>query len=208
MVVIVLGCLKEALNMRRDSPQIHFIHSLVETLVACIVILVRQVSAWHAYKQLKIYRHKVEYVDKENGVKVRNRVIRKLLIIYSVVFALILIFNITAFLCCYFFAHLAWTILSNNFSLVTVMALDGPLRQRMQAEMALVSADHQKAVLYETDLLLNEAINAPEGAARQRVKKRVQKFQLALKDTDAFKQPDYITIPDGMNMLTTMEVVS
>lgn len=195
-------------------PKIHFVHSLVETLVTCLVVIVRQVSAWHGYKRLKDHRHNVEYIDAKKSGKTKSRAAQTIVEVYTIVFAMVLAFNILAFLCFYFFAHLGYTIMSNNFALVVIMALDAPIRQRMTAEMMLITEDHQKAVLYETSLLLEEAMNASDGSERARVKSRVEKFQNALKSTDAFKQPDYICIPDELksqdqlNMLTTMNVVS
>ena len=95
------------------------------------------------------------------------------------------------------------------------MACDALLRDRMGAETNLVSQDHIKAVTYEMALLLDEASAAAEGPLRQRVNKRVEKFQKAFRDTHLFDQPDYIYIPDEyktqydeLNMISTMQVVS
>ncbi len=203
--------MKEALDLDKE---IHTIHSTVETLVACLVIIIRQLSAWKGYKQIKEHRGKMEYVDINKGGKTKSRAIEQMMKAYTVVFMLILSFNIAAFVFLYFVDHLSWTVLSNNFSLVMVMALDAPLRQRMQAEMSLITEDHQKAVLYETSLLLEEAMHASERNTQKKVKMRVDRFLKALKDTDAFKQPDYIQISEGckpqegLNMLTTMSDIS
>ncbi len=211
ILVIILGCMKEALDLDKE---IHTIHSTVETIVACLVIIVRQLSAWKGYKDIKVHRSKMEYIDTNKGGQIKSLAIEQMMKAYTVVFMVILSFNIIAFICLYFADHLAWTVLTNNFSLVMVMALDAPLRQRMQAEMALITEDHQKAVLYETSLLLEEAMKVAEGKTREQVKTRVDKFLYALKDTDAFKQPDYIRISEdckpqeGLNMLTTMSAIS
>ncbi len=214
LTVVLLGCLKEALDLREEAEDIHFAHSFVETLVAVLIIIIRIVSAWYAFKQIKKHRHKVEHVDVAAGVKTRSRVLKHLLKAYTVNGIFFVLFAIACFLLFFFLAHLGWTILSNNFALVVVMALDGLLRERMGAEYTLVKEDHQKAVLFETTLLLDEMMTAPEGPVRQRVSQRVVKFQKALKDTDAFKQPSYIYIPDDYkpkspyDTITTMEVVS
>ena len=95
------------------------------------------------------------------------------------------------------------------------MASETLLRGRMTAEGTLIREDHGKAVTYEMSLLLNEAVSAPEGLARERVNQRVRKFQEAFKETTMFNQPEYINVPDNfkvqddqLNMLTTMEVIS
>ncbi len=213
--VIVLGVLKEALDLRDVAEDIHLAHSLVETLATILIIVIRHVSAWHAFKGLKKIRHEVEYIDINVGVKTRSRVLKKILKGYSVISVLMVLFAVVCFLVFWFLVHLGWTILSNNFVLIVVMACDSLLRERMGAEKNLVIDDQRKAVISEMCLLLDEATTAPEGPSRQMVNSRVEKFHKALRDTKLFKQPDYIKIPDEyrklndeMNMLTTMEAVS
>ena len=215
LTVVVLGVLKECLNLRTVPKEAHFWHSVVETFITILIIIIRHVSTWHAFKQLKIQRHKVEYVDPKLGVKTRSKALKRLLKCYTALVIFLILLVIVCFILFYTLAHLGWTILSNNFTLVIIMASDTLLRGRMTAEGTLIREDHGKAVTYEMSLLLNEAVSAPEGLARERVNQRVRKFQEAFKETTMFNQPDYINVPDNfkvqddqLNMLTTMEVIS
>ena len=215
LTVVVLGALKEALDLREVNEDLHLAHSIVETLVTVLIMVIRHVSAWHAFKELKKLRHKVEYIDLHHGEKTRSKVLKKILKGYSVVSVAMTLFAVICFFLFLFLAHLGWTILSNNFALVVAMACDALLRDRMSAEANLVHQDHVKAVTYEMSLLLDEATGAPEGPLRERVNKRVNKFQRSFKNTKLFDQPDYIYIPDDykpqydqLNAVTTMQVVS
>ena len=215
LAVVVLGVLKECLNLRTVSEEAHFWHSVVETFIAILIIIIRHVSAWHAFKQLKIQRNKVEYVDPKLGVKTRSTALKRLLKCYTTFAIFLILLVIVCFILFYSLAHLGWTILSNNFALIMIMASDALLRGRMTAEGSLMREDHSKAVTYEMSLLLNEAVNVPEGLARERINRRVRKFQEAFKETTMFNQPEYINVPDNfkaqddqLNMLTTIEVIS
>ena len=213
--MVVLGALKEALDLRTVAEDIHLAQSIVETLVTVLILIIRHVSAWHAFKKLKKLRHKVEYIDLKRGIKTRSRTLKKLLKGYSAISVIMTVFAVVCFFLFYTLAHLGWTILSNNFALVIAMACDALLRNRMGAEANLVSQDHIKAVTYEMSLLLDEATAAAEEPLRQRSNARVEKFQRAFRDTKLFDQPDYIYIPDEykpgsdqLNMISTMQVVS
>ena len=162
LTVVVLGVLKECLNLRTVSKEAHFWHSVVETFITILIIIIRHVSAWHAFKQLKIQRHKVEHVDPKLGVKTRSRALKRLLKCYTTLAIFLILLAIVCFILFYTLAHLGWTILSNNFALVIIMASDTLLRGRMAAEGTLIREDHSKAVTYEMSLLLNEAVSAPE----------------------------------------------
>ena len=206
--------MKEALDLREVNEDLHLARSIVETLVTVLIMVKRHVSAWHAFKELKKLRHKVEYIDLNHGEKTRSKVLKKILKGYSVISVFM---TLLAVICFFLFllAHLGWTILSNNFALVVAMACDALLRDRMSAEANLVHQDHVKAVTYEMSLLLDEATSAPEGPLRERVNKRVDKFQKSFEDTKLFDQPDYIYIPNGykpqydqLNAVTTMQVMS
>ncbi len=208
MLVIVLGVLKEALDLRQVAEDLHFAHSLVETIATVLIIVIRHVSAWHAFKKIKRTRRKTEHVDVDLGIKTRSRSLKVQLKCYSVVSVMIALFAVVCFVLFYFLAHLGWTILSNNAALIWIMACDGLLRSRMGAESRLVLEDHRKAVLCEMSLLLKEATNAPEGPVRDSVNQRVERFQKAFKDTDCLNQPEYISLPENhqMDQFTTLQV--
>ena len=97
LTVVVLGALKEASDLREINEDLHLTHSIVETLVTVLVMVIRHVSAWHAFKELKKLRHKVEYIDLHHGEKTRSKVLKKILKGYSVVSVAMTLFAVICF---------------------------------------------------------------------------------------------------------------
>ena len=91
-----------------------------------------------------------------------------------------------------FLAHLGWTILSNNFVLVVAMVCAGLVKDRMDRVISMIREDQHKAVLYEANLLLNEAHSAFSSKSPGQYFYKVNQFLKCLKDTDVFNQPHHI----------------
>ena len=230
ITVLVLGVLKEALNLRTVDEDIHLIHSIVETVAACLVVVSRLAGAWSIYHDSKKHRTQTQYGHERTNPRPTQ--------IFTVLCVTLLLANISATLFFYFFAHLGWTILSNNFVLLVLTVSYTLATERLNNHLTRDITDQHKAIIREMMLLSQELQNAVDRehdsryslTARHRslnsstdnhhsagpvkeVSEKIQLFCRAVRDTELFKTPDYIDCPSQKNgsnidMITHMEMQS
>ena len=174
-------------------------------------MVARLAAGWGGFRRLKKERAKVECIQDTHG-DVQSPHLKKALIMFTILLAFLLAADVTAFICFYFKAHLGWTILSNNFCIGITAAAAGLLNGRLAGELAGINEDQHKAVVYESILLLTECAWAKGENEKKKIFARVDRFCKALRDTERFQKPDYITLPDGlkpkMDLLSTLELQS
>ena len=210
--VLILGVLKEALNLREVDEDLHLVHSVVETFVSCNLAIIRIVSAWHAFKDLRLKRKDFEVISDHHTLPLAG--LRKALVFFTSVATVLIIGDIIAFFIFKFVpgAHLGWTILTNNALLLYITVSSNQILSRITRELGAIELDHHKAILYETMLLMTELSNARDKNQLEEVQSRVDLFYKALRDTAVLSRPDYIECPQSdrphWDAITSMEVVS
>ena len=182
--------------MRKEAEDIHFIHSTLETLVTGLILIIRTVAIWSSFKELKHERKEIEHDDGDLDYNQRNEPLLKVVYAVTALGIFLLIFIIVCFFLFYYLVHLGWTILSNNFAVILITVTTGLVRERMSGEISMITEDHHKAVIYETVLLLTETASTLNPEDRDKVLRKVERFCKALRDTDRFAQPSYISVPD------------
>lgn len=154
----------------------------------------------------------IEHIGGSTTDLVGTPAMRRLVLGYTAVAVTMAIFTLTTFICFYYFAHLGWTVLSNNFTLVIITVTTALIGERMGKEIALAREDQHKAVIYESLLLLSELSVAKPGPIRDKLVGNTERFCKAIRDTDMFSQPQYIQVPEKYkpqwDVLTTMQMFS
>ncbi len=212
MSVLVLGVMKEALNLRTVDEDLHLIHSVIETFVSCVVVVIRIASTRHGVKELHEKRESNEVVGSTTNIEAKD--INREVTIFTVFAISLILADWAAFFMFMYIpgANLGWTILSNNTVLLFGTVFANHVGGRISSEMAQINQDHHKAVIYETVLLLTESAMAQTREEKIVINDKVEKFCKALRDTDLFKQPDYITCPEDIqphwDTITSMEMIS
>jgi len=211
MTALILGVLKEALNLRTVDEDLHMIHSIIETFVACLVVVTRIAAVWGSYRTCKRDQRDIEYSERDS-LHDDFSSMRRVVVLFTVFAVFLILFAVAAFLVFYFFAHLGWTILSNNFVLIMVTVTSNLVSERLDSEIAKDKEDQHKAVIYETMLLLTEMAWARTREQKEHIYRKVERFCRALRDTEAFSQPHYINCPDEhqpkWDAVTQMEMQS
>ena len=144
---------------------------------------------------LKVHQD-IEHVDGSTVDMVRSPAMRRILIGYTIIAATMATFSIVTFIIFYIFAHLGWTVLSNNFVLVVITVCIALKGERMGKELELAKEDQHKAVIYESVLLLTELAMVKSSENKQKLVEKVERFCRSLQDTEMFAQPGYIQVPD------------
>ena len=160
---------------------------------------------------LKVHEE-VEHVDGRSANLVHNPAIKRIVIGYTIIAVTMALFAILTFIFFYYFAHLGWTVLSNNFALVVITVFTALVGERMGKEVALAKQDQHKAVIYESVLLLTEVAMAKPSEDKQNLVEKIERFCKALQETDMFAQPGYIQVPERYkpqwDVITTMQMFS
>jgi len=212
--ITILGAVKVILKLHEVDEDIELLHSCLETIASTVILIIRFVAARHGFKEIKEYRSHMEIhadEEKEDGTILQ---LRKYVRMFQIVSVFLGTLNVLALLLLIFIdeGDLGWTIITNNITLIVVMALDGQVSGMMGSEMHTLREDQHKAVVYETLLLMAESNRAADKSSREHARVRTERFCKALRDTSLLQRPEYVTCSTGvspdLDLITTMQVVS
>lgn len=152
-----------------------------------------------------------QHVTGETSVTGHN--LQRIVNIFTIIAASLMVF---ATLCLVFFAlfdHLTWTILSNNFVMIVGTVSSNLISLRINKIGYQIRLDQHKAVIFESSLLLHEAIRPTKDLEEQKIReKRISLFLKCLKKTESFSVPSHIEIPseikDKFDLITNLEMMS
>ena len=213
IIVLSLGVAKEALDLRVVAEDVHLAHSLVETFITCLVIVIRVCGVRQLYMTIKQHVIQVEYVSDPHSTQIHGR---KMVLWLRVIYALggfLILLSVACFILFYFLVHLGWTILSNNFCLLLITVTTNLFQDRLSLVMSKIREDQHKAVIYETILLLKESYAAAADPIKHKEYfQKAQDFTLAVAETELFTKPDHIFIDNNslhkMDDITNMQMQS
>ena len=186
VATIVLGAVKEALNMRTVAEVLHLVHSVIETFLALLQTLIRLISAWMSYRALRQDMYRLEHVDPEM-YDCRGRNLRVWLNVVTAICVTMMVGVVVCFLVFYYEVHLGWTLLSNQFAMISVTTAANLFQARVSSLEARINGDHHKAVLYEAVRLIAEGNDSDKAKA----------FISSLVETPQFLLPHYIRTTDN-----------
>lgn len=199
MTALALGAIKEAADFRKEAETLHLVHSVIETFVSILLVVVRVISGWTAFYFLEKKVGKMERFKRDSKYRIQGRSLKRWLRLFTLGGVIIVIFLITTFFCFYFLVHLGWTVLTNQFALVLIAVMASLYMGRVEKSVNVNSEDHHKAALYESVLLLQElqgqmADSSAKRDDKQALADRISRFTKALRDTSMFEQPDHIQL--------------
>ena len=113
--------LTAGLKLRENSAAASLAQSTVETSATLLLILARMANGYSGYNEVRCATRIDQNFDPDSDVHVRR--VRHLLIFYLVSGALLFAFALTFFFVFLYRFHLGWTILTNNFCLITILVL-------------------------------------------------------------------------------------
>ncbi len=194
LAAVVLGVVKEAMDLRTYAEDLEMAHSLAEIVVAVLLIVLRIVQAHRRFAELKNNAYELEYIspDEVQEEDVRGRGLKSWLKGVTLLGVLLILLAVACFVAFYFLVHLGWTVLSNQFCLVVFLVVANLFSQRVTVALGRIKQDQHRAVLLESLLLLSEARLAYSKQEMDKYFSSVEKFERAVKDTEMVKQPEHI----------------
>ena len=211
VLVVVLGSLKEALDLAVVAEDLHIAHSVLETVVTVIIVSIRMASARHGMAEIKVHRVRMEVWNRSDD-PTSEWLARR--VKQFVIFSSILVFLDIAALFTLIFVEdgdLAWTIITNNTVLIIVGGFGDQVIGMLSKEMASMREDQHKAVIYECILLMTECLRASSNEEKKKAFAQAEHFCRALRDTELVQQPDHVTYASEssqMDLLSSLQVVS
>jgi hypothetical protein len=210
IIALALGAAKEAMDIRRISDDLELIHSLVETFVAFLMITIRMIVNWYAFKVLKDTAYKFEHFSSDSK-KLRGGALKHWRNVVIAIGVMMLALIITCFILFKFLVHLGWTILSNNFAMIVFTVVSGLYTSRVEKTRASIREDQHKAVLYESLLLIKETCDPSKNNTKP-FREKLIRFMKATEDTSFLSKPPHIEISDkgrfNNDMLISLEMQS
>jgi len=145
--------IQEALDLRQneDTVALHFAHSVVETIVTFVVIVIQMLGTRMGYVKVRQAVQRLEQVDPDEDAHLRSiNTWMWLSVAGGFVLIGICIFCFIAF---YDFVHLGWTVLSNQFCIVTSQVLFGLYATRALTAVNRIYTDQHKVSVKQLTLL-------------------------------------------------------
>ncbi len=198
LTAVILGVVKEAMDMRTYAEDLEMAHSLAEIVVTVLLIVLRIVQAYRRFAELKDNAYELEYIspDEVQEEDVRGKGLKRWLNGITLLGVLLILLAVACFVAFYFLVHLGWTVLSNQFCLVVFLVVANLYSERVAEALGRIKQDQHRAVLLESLLLLNEARLAYSKQEMDKYFSAVEKFERAVKDTEMMKQPEHILLEE------------
>jgi len=121
---------------------LHFTHTVVETVVAFLITLIQMLNTRMGYVKVRQAVERLEHFDPDKDAHLRS--IRTWM--WSAVaagFVLIGIY-VGCFIAFYYYAHLGWTVLSNQACIVISLAIHALYCSRVMNALYIINMDQQK----------------------------------------------------------------
>ena len=123
--------------MRHEAPVLTIVDSSFETLATLLLIIVRMGNAYFGYWEVRS-----SMTDSQDNIHVR--LIRRWMHLFNASGLLLFACSLGFFLLFLFEVHLGWTILTNNFCMITVQVLTGLYRSRVTVALNRIREDQHK----------------------------------------------------------------
>jgi len=130
------------MDIREADPFLALEQSIIETIATLAFILIRMANAHMGYSMIRHTIGRVEQFDPKRDARLRS--IRMWLWLFEAASMLLVITCIVSFVAFYYWVHLGWTLVSNQFCLITSMVLAGLYMARVTVSVVKIREDQHK----------------------------------------------------------------
>ena len=143
LLTLILGVVKTADPNTIDKA---LACTVFETIFTCIYVIIRTCDAWLKYEEVKDTLYKVEHVVEKRAVKGWGN--KMWLMLYTLSSMCLLAFSMGTFIWFYYHYHLGWTVLTNQITLVVVIATTWLFRNRVYVSLRKVGTASRNNTKY------------------------------------------------------------
>lgn len=144
---ILFGVIKELLDWRKGRPRVHLMSSIIETVVTCVVVVIRCGSQWYLHSCHR---------DRSRVNRYATRRITRCLCIHTAISVLLVSFASLWALGLGLCHHLGWTLFTNQLTILLTEVTNGLLTEMITEQSYRLNNDQHKAIIIEgLDLLGN-----------------------------------------------------
>lgn len=190
LLVLLFGVMKAFLHDEFHHRELHLIYAVLETTLACSVLIIRAFVGKDCLQEVKDARLVLEYVKMDADC--RGFTLKLWTCIQFVVSFLLSLIIIGSFVLCYLYMNMGWTILSNNVSIAVSVYMSVIIRERISRVVRRIREDLHKIVILESSLLLGEMYWLRQDDHHKDTRNKVERFLRGLKNTTALQKPVYI----------------
>ena len=152
---IVFGCFKEAYGVNGNDPVITMVHSSIETGATLLLLVIRMINGRRSVPTVLKALQAVDYVNPAAVAEAHVKSLHLLVILHTVASLVLIAICVAVFLLSGLVFHMmTWTILSNNFCMITTTMLSGLLVTRVAITVSCIKLDQHRVILYDALLLM------------------------------------------------------
>jgi hypothetical protein len=130
------------LGLRQSDEFLALINSIMETTATLLLVVIRMANAYSGYRMVRnTIRHEVNFDPDED---LHIRLIRRWMWLYIAAGVTLFSISLGFFFIFLFQVHLGWTILTNNFCMITIMTLTSLYMGRITLTMVTIREDQHK----------------------------------------------------------------
>ena len=128
--------------MRRKVPYLALITTCVETSATLLLVLVRMGNAYAGYRAARSTVRHDENFDPDKDLHVK--LLRRWLIAFEIIASLLFAGPLICLIVFHLFSHTGWTVLSNNISMITILAMSTLYTTRVISTVSRIREDQYK----------------------------------------------------------------
>lgn len=203
ILTLTVSVVKEGLDWRAHNDKLHFVATVFENVLCIAAILLRVFAVYNEYKDVNESLSKIEAT--ENETIIYSKSMRMWSIVFTLISSGTIFLVVAAFVLLHLYAHLGWTILTTNASLLLMLTVHYVLRMRNELAPHQLMTDHLRVVLLESHMYLKEGL-CFRGWVNQDFLQRCRHFVLAYDVTREFQQVDYIDMCEDDQLCVSLNV--
>ena len=139
----------EGASLRSGHAPFALAVTCVETSATLTVVLVRMGNAYAGYR---VARSTVRHDENFNpDTDLHVKLLRCWMLMFEAIGLLLFAFSLTCLLVFHFHYHVGWTILSNNISMITILALSTLYSARVISTVSRIREDQYKVYISKWD---------------------------------------------------------
>jgi hypothetical protein len=130
------------MDLHETDPLLELEHGIAESIATLSFIVIRMVNARMGYSMVLNTIGSVEHFDRQRDARLRT--IQMWMWLFEIASGLLIVLCVTSFVLFYHFVHLGWTIMSNQFCLITSMVLSELYMARVTISVVKIREDQHK----------------------------------------------------------------
>ena len=192
LLVLLLSASKECFDLRAHNDKLHFLLTVFEHVMCICGVLLRVFAVYSNCRDTVESLEQLEAIEAA-GMYTYSKLTRQWSVLFTLTSSITILAVVTVFVLLSVYAHLGWTVLTTNASLLLIAGLHRMLMTRNDVSLQQLTTEHQQVALLESLLYLKEGLHL-NAWLDSKYTQQCKRFVVACDATPQFKPLHYISL--------------